>query len=356
VGILHPVYAGRDGAKYHADDDDRDGFSHFGPNSRSTHYGDCLVGFWSENGSITTVRWAKDRETDMLKEGMEYITYHKIQQACYFRKLPPEIKDTIIDLALTTKNGMIYVFEASSQIFRGKMGQLRFCESKSPPPGYRSDAFEGDPKNLPPHLNAIHLTCKEFRSSRGRELELNHIWCSGWAFDSFITNPSKNNLYDHVRQVTIWGEFVLGHKPETNILHCMIQFAMEHPNATIHVQVHCMHLNDGRSLNKFLTLRYYIREAIRAVTRPTWLGVRSVETVRKWLNGKEPGTLNAPNIEFFPRDHELWDDETDSQKMRQLWSGTGKVRAMLEEGFKSREDFVKLMRLWHTKGITSMTQ
>jgi hypothetical protein len=70
------------------------------------------------------------------------------------------------------------------------------------------------------------------------------------------------------------------------------------------------------------------------------------------LGGKQPGSLDAPNLQSFPHNHEQCNNDVYRLKMRQLWNYSGKLRADLITEFAYPKTFVGFTELWYTKGIT----
>jgi hypothetical protein len=281
------------------------------------------LSFWLKRKTCVMLAWKKE-------EGSRKLHYRRVDAPCHLLLLPIEIKLVIAHYALLSETGEVHISEAAGQMHSGK---IRITSSNQMPRGGRDEAFFGDALTLRHSFNSIKSMHPHFESCRGHELLYNTLVCNGYSFDSFIKYTHKKDIFKHVREVRLCGEFGLGLYPDENILHPLMRFGQANKQANIKIEIDCMVLRSSGDLRNFMRLVYCIRAFMRALPRPAWLKVNKKDELTVWLRGKEPGEMFAKNIHFHPKGYASWDEEKDPWRVRKMLTGRSLIKDSLKNEY-----------------------
>lgn len=286
---------------------------------RNAQEGDCFVGFWMDNGTISELSWQKDRDLPKLEQPkagekfskVEVLRYSRVTSKCHLLALPTELRYKIYEFALTLNVGHLQLYEEDDV--------LRIT-SDTKENIIRRKMTRNPNSNLPKTFNLLQYTCKQLMAeTQALELHYNHnLESDGMTFHSLqllekrqaeklsrgrLPKYELNKLpwFANVRTITLNGNFTLEQCPDENILHGILRIGAKYDHILIKVLVSKLNLESG--LKGFVSMAYLIDEALRGIARPDFVAPKSGNGfVHRWRRNKPVAAVNVPNVRFFPSD------------------------------------------------------
>ena len=166
--------------------------------------------------------------------------------------------------------------------------------------------------------NRIHEVCKLLKAdARHMELVVNDLHVPIYDTEAnfllnllHITQPILKNTLRKVVLERLWGP---SHEPPKEILHGLLDFARENDRVQIHIKMKDWYLFDQRPIQApsrldfrlFVRFGLVLRESFRTKRHP----VCFFESINVWREGRKSAHVSVPNMKFFPRHEEEWDDK-----------------------------------------------